>query len=106
MTATSTEKLLRYSRTSKKLQLLSRNATHSDIHSNATNGIAQRCFTRLRRTCQLAGRLLASCRLIDLSLRYMTDAYGRNHLTLRASPCMSVSISHTSLSPRLKKIGV
>src|ERR1700677_3154679 len=93
MTATSTEKLPRYSRTSRKLQLLRANATHSDIHSNARNGITQRCFTRLRRVCQLAGRFLASCTIIDPSLRPVV------HLTLRVSLRLPVSISYISFSP-------
>src|SRR5580704_2567180 len=60
MTPASTEKLPRYSSTSRKLQLLNRKANQSHPHSKATNGIAQRCFTRALSSCHRSGRFLRS----------------------------------------------
>src|ERR1700744_4539601 len=74
MTATRTEKRPRYSRTSRKLQRLRKNATQSHTHSNAMNGISQRRFNRSVRLLQLAGRSLAPCRIMDNAFRSVETA--------------------------------
>src|SRR5580692_8463284 len=67
MTATRTEKVPRYSSTSRNAQLLRPNAAHSHTHSNQTSGASQAAQRDSLLTLHGDGRVLGWCRIIGQS---------------------------------------